>query len=605
MSNIQMDLTFRTDVNAPLLTTVLKTLLMQGDDGANVLTVTLYSGAEAVDATGATVSGYLLREDGAKVPLSGSVAGNVVTVKLDKHCYLVAGAFGAYVRLKMGDVTRTILKIAGEIASEGDGPVVDIEEKLVSLEDIIAQMEEMVRVTEAAETATSAANTAAQTASTAAGTATNAASTANGAASTANTAAERANTAAKALEEAPIPTGTVSSYQAGTSPTTPPAGTWQSTIPAVQQGQYLWTRTVQSYTNGNPTTFYSVARQGMDGSGSVASVDGVSPDASGNVPLGAVRSVNGSVPDESGNVELGELGGGDVQTVCGKAPDENGNVALGASDVGARPSTWMPNASDVGALPADGTAADSYKLGGKDPEYYAAYDNRADNSDFRQWVALAGVGGKHGTQSYGGDRWILDSGTITGVKNANGNGYSSITLNGTIRQVIANPENTMTVFVGMVSGTATTEYTYANGRGELTITSADGVLGWVMLLPGEWAAQPLYVPKGYSVELAECQSYYVNDDMIYVSKSSYGTGYILCNVVFPVPMRWIPTVNIYSKGGTLGAVSFWDNNMDAHANVEVNRATLSLNGFNAITIPSNDLIEGKEYSFGYEASCEP
>ena len=350
MSNIQMDLTFRTDVNAPLLTTVLKTLLMQGDDGANVLTVALYSGAEAVDATGATVSGYLLREDGAKVPLSGSAAGNVVTVNLDKHCYLVAGAFGAYVRLKMGDVTRTILKIAGEIASEGDGPVVDIEEKLVSLEDIVAQMEEMVRVTEAAEAATSAANTAAQTANTAAGTAADAATTASGAASTANTAAERANTAAQALEEAPIPTGTVSTYQAGTSPTTPPTGTWQSTIPAVQQGQYLWTRTVQSYTNGNPTTYYSVARQGMDGSGSVESVDGVSPDTSGNVPLGAVRSVNGNVPDESGNVDLGELGGGEADSVAW-------------DKVTGKPETYTPaphghKAEDVSGLAAVATSGD-------------------------------------------------------------------------------------------------------------------------------------------------------------------------------------------------------------------------------------------------------
>ena len=39
-------------------------------------------------------------------------------------------------------------------------------------------------------------------------------------------------------------------YQAGTSGTTPPSGTWQSTIPSVSAGQYLWTRTVTSYTDG-------------------------------------------------------------------------------------------------------------------------------------------------------------------------------------------------------------------------------------------------------------------------------------------------------------------------------------------------------------------
>ena len=44
-----------------------------------------------------------------------------------------------------------------------------------------------------------------------------------------------------------------------------------------------------------------------------------------------------------------------VFSVNGNLPDNNGNVALTASDVGARPSTWMPTASDVGAL------ASSYK----------------------------------------------------------------------------------------------------------------------------------------------------------------------------------------------------------------------------------------------------
>ena len=56
-------------------------------------------------------------------------------------------------------------------------------------------------------------------------------------------------------------------------------------------------------------------------------------------------------PDQTGNIDLGELGGGDVQTVCGVAPDENGNVALNAESVGARKDTWMPTASEVGALP--------------------------------------------------------------------------------------------------------------------------------------------------------------------------------------------------------------------------------------------------------------
>lgn len=54
-------------------------------------------------------------------------------------------------------------------------------------------------------------------------------------------------------------------YQASTSGTTPPTGTWQPSVPSVPAGQYLWTRTVVSYSDGKSTTSYSVSRQGVDG----------------------------------------------------------------------------------------------------------------------------------------------------------------------------------------------------------------------------------------------------------------------------------------------------------------------------------------------------
>lgn len=57
-------------------------------------------------------------------------------------------------------------------------------------------------------------------------------------------------------------------YQASSSPSTPPSGTWQSSPPSVNPGDYLWTRTVITWGSGSPTTYYSVARQGVDGQGS-------------------------------------------------------------------------------------------------------------------------------------------------------------------------------------------------------------------------------------------------------------------------------------------------------------------------------------------------
>lgn len=84
-------------------------------------------------------------------------------------------------------------------------------------------------------------------------------------------------------------------YQVGNSGTTPPTGTWQSSVPTVPQGSYLWARTIVNYSDGNGTTAYAVSRMGVDGSGSVSSVCGISPDGTGNVVLTA--SDVGALPD--------------------------------------------------------------------------------------------------------------------------------------------------------------------------------------------------------------------------------------------------------------------------------------------------------------------
>lgn len=54
-------------------------------------------------------------------------------------------------------------------------------------------------------------------------------------------------------------------YQASSSGTTTPTGAWVANPPTVAKGQYLWTKTVVTYSDGNSTTAYSVAYQGANG----------------------------------------------------------------------------------------------------------------------------------------------------------------------------------------------------------------------------------------------------------------------------------------------------------------------------------------------------
>lgn len=58
-------------------------------------------------------------------------------------------------------------------------------------------------------------------------------------------------------------------YAIGDSGTVAPSTGWQEAVPAVPQGKFLWTRTVTTYTSGNPTTTYGVSFFGTDGDGTV------------------------------------------------------------------------------------------------------------------------------------------------------------------------------------------------------------------------------------------------------------------------------------------------------------------------------------------------
>lgn len=82
-------------------------------------------------------------------------------------------------------------------------------------------------------------------------------------------------------------TSTETVYQAGTSGTEAPTGTWSAAVPTVPQGRYLWTRLTTQFNTGEPVIYYSVSRFGVDGSGAVKTVNGKDPDPTGNVQVQA------------------------------------------------------------------------------------------------------------------------------------------------------------------------------------------------------------------------------------------------------------------------------------------------------------------------------
>lgn len=118
-------------------------------------------------------------------------------------------------------------------------------------------------------------------------------------------------------------------YASSTSGTTIPSS-WSESVPAVPQGGYLWCKTTVTWSNeGGTSVMYSVARQGVDGTGSVSSVNNVSPDGSGNVSLTPANI--GAAPG-TGDTHLNNTDGLRVMidlTDPGKdirLVDENGNL---------------------------------------------------------------------------------------------------------------------------------------------------------------------------------------------------------------------------------------------------------------------------------------
>ena len=145
---------------------------------------------------------------------------------------------------------------------------------------------------------------------------------------------------------------TSTSYQASASGTTVPTGNWSSSVPSVNPGQYLWTRNIVTFNEGSPITWYAVAYQGLNGSGAVSKVNGLSPNSSGEVNVTATDI---------------QATGGDVQTVLNSKQDaitgkngilkeSGGNISAAAkgTDYGAKSFTvtltaagWSSNAQSI------------------------------------------------------------------------------------------------------------------------------------------------------------------------------------------------------------------------------------------------------------------
>lgn len=314
-------------------------------------------------------------------------------------------------------------------------------------------------------------------------------------------------------------------YQVSDSGTIVPSGNWSTAIPPVTPGKYLWARTTTQFNTGAANYAYSISRFGIDGSGSVVTVNDVSPDENGNVKLTAEQ------------LQCLGLSGG---TMTGSI-NMNGQAITGLNDP-------LEETDAVRKAYADKSARE------------AAPVNILDNSDFRNPV------NQRGKTAYAGEGYTIDrwrTWTTASKFNVN-SGYISFSA-GPIYQYIGSSIDSEKIYTAAYKDTDGNVYVLS---GKFSDSPKDNINGlniyiayndvptfkidsvydgrdrnivWVALYEGAYDADtlPEYRPKGYANELLECQRYYYQ-----ISGESAQIGYaytnsaenLFGNVVLPTKM---------------------------------------------------------------------
>jgi hypothetical protein len=283
----------KTDLKRPITVQTLHGLLFSADNQGDKVGFEVYDNGNPVTLSG-VITGYIIKANNETVVVSGSFDGNRAWIVCPANAYDAIGPIYIAIKSRASAATNAITTTLGMcttyVQRTATGDIVTPTYKIIDVATIASMITQMETATTAANTAATNANSKASAANTAATNANEKASLANTAATNANTARDNANAAADAANAAAAAAPTqISSqetaYANSTSGTTVPASGWQSSQPTTPQGQYLWIRKTLTWDNGQTTTLYSVSRMGIDGSGSVSSVNSVSPDSGGNVAL--------------------------------------------------------------------------------------------------------------------------------------------------------------------------------------------------------------------------------------------------------------------------------------------------------------------------------
>ena len=363
-------------------------------------------------------------------------------------------------------------------------------------------------------------------------------------------------------------TGTTVEYMVSDSGTIVPSGSWSTTIPTVPQGKYLWTRVTTTFNTGSPAVSYSVTRMGIDGTGSVSTVNDKSPDESGNVALTAADiATSGGVSVEAKLDTLGEekqplLTPGDNISISGNTIDTkafpcNPNLLDNwyfGKPVNQRGQTeWLSSAS------ANIPCVDRWDWWGQ----YVADATLKLSNDGLQLIGTAGVAGLYQRieQRIEKDRLPVGAtATLSALVKADVDAGIILSLGGQTYQIVTVPANTWTLIAAVLNAPSV-EQTHSisiqrnTPHATFTVKAVKLELGSQQTLAhqenGVWVLNE--IPR-FSDQLAACQRYLIPINNWTRVRASYYSGTALFFTV-PIPSTMRTTPAILDPSGALAVQS--------------------------------------------------
>ena len=259
-------------------------------------------------------------------------------------------------------------------------------------------------------------------------------------------------------------TSSETTYQASNSGTVAPTGTWSKTPPNVAENQYLWTRTIYTYSDNTISTTYSIGKMGAKGE------QGAKGETGATGPQGEKGATGATGPQgpQGEKGEKGDQGPQGLQGIQGPKGEQGIQGPQGASGATTyfhikyssveKPTT----ASQMTETPSTyiGTYVDFTEADSNDPSKYT-------------WARFQGLQGEKGTQGIPGTNGADGKTAYLHIKYSNDGGKTFTSNSG---ETVGTYIGTCTDY-NQADPTTVDSYTWARIKGETGETGATGPQG--------------------------------------------------------------------------------------------------------------------------------